>query len=242
MKRTFALALLALAACDPPPLSDAAMTVKRIYQPLVDSNGEKTTDNAAIPMTMELAMLIQEVESTADGPVLDGDLAGNCQDCAGFSDLKISDDTQTKLAIGEGHKLVRADFSLQQGPRYVLWDMVQQDGAWKVDNIITENFMVRGAAEEEMAQQDADRKAAGEAAVDCMTYLRLHTEALKKANPAADVATLEGMFADWKKSAEAVFSADELAQYLASNIAVLDDESADQIKTKAEACLPPAPH
>lgn len=242
MKRTFALALLALAACSPAPLSEPAATVEKIYKTLVDSEGEQTTDNAAIPMTTELAMLIQDVESKADGPVFDGDLAGNCQDCAGFSDLKISEDTETKLAIGEGHKLVRADFKLQQGPRYVLWDMAQQDGAWKVDNIITETFTVRDAAAEEMAGQEAGRKAAGEAAVDCMTYLRLHSEALKKANPAADVASFDGMFADWKKSAEAVFTADELAQYFASNIAVLDDEPADQIKAKAEACLPPPPH
>lgn len=248
MKLSFALALLALAACTPAPLSEPAATVEKIYKTLVDTKGEKTTDPSMIPMTMELALLIQDVESKADGPVFDGDLAGNCQDCTGFSDLKISDDTETKLAIGEGHKLVRADFKLLNDTRSVIWDMVQQDGAWKVDNIITKDFTTRDVATGALAELETQavtegvQDSAGEAALDCMTYIRLYADALKKADPAADTAALEGMFADWRKSAEAVFTPEQVEQYFASNIAVLDDEPADQIKATAEACLPPAPH
>jgi hypothetical protein len=241
MKCTSALALLALAACTPAPLSEPAATVEKIYQPLIESKGDRTTDLATIPMTSELALLIQEVESTADGVVFDGDFAGNCQDCTGFSGLKVSDDTETKLAIGEGHKLVRADFKLFEETRSVHWDMVRQDGAWKVDNILTRDFNIRGVAEEAVAAQDADRRAAGEAAVDCMTYIRLYTDAVKKARPGDTVATLDTFFADWKSKAEAAFTAEQLAQYFASNIAVADDEPADQIRAKAEACLPPPP-
>jgi len=146
MKRSFALALLALAACTPAPLSEPAATVEKIYKPLVDSKGATTTDMATIPMTMELALLIQDVESKADGVVFDGDFAGNCQDFAGFSDLEISDDTETRPVVGEGHKLIRADFKLLEETRYVVWDMVQQDGAWKVDNIITKDFTIRDVA------------------------------------------------------------------------------------------------
>lgn len=248
MKRSFALALLALAACSPAPLSEPAAAVEKIYKTLADSKGAQTTNTATIPMTMELAMLIQDVESKADGPVFDGDLAGNCQDCTGFSDLKISDDTETKLAIGEGHKLVRADFKLLNDTRSVIWDMVQQDGAWKVDNIITKDFSTREVATgalaelETQAVTEALPDGAGEAAVNCMTYIRLYTDALKKADPAADTAALEGIFADWQKSAEAVFTPEQVAQYFASNMAVLDDEPADQIKAQADACQPPAPH
>jgi len=40
----------------------------------------KGTDIATIPMTMDLALKSQEVESTTDGAVIDWDVAGNCQD------------------------------------------------------------------------------------------------------------------------------------------------------------------
>ncbi len=241
MKRTFALALLALAACTPAPLSEPAATVEKIYQPLIDSKGDKTTDLATIPMTTELALLIQEVESTADGVVFDGDFAGNCQDCTGFSNLKVSDDTETKLAIGEGHKLIRADFKLLEETRSVLWDMVQQDGVWKVDNILTNDFNIRGVAEEAVAGQATDRKAAGEAAITCMAFLRLEADQLELKKTSGNSAQIEAAFEAWKVRATAEFAEDDLMQRLSSSLDVLQNTPFAEIKTKSDACIASAP-
>jgi hypothetical protein len=237
MKRSFALALLALAACTPAPLSEPAATVEKIYKPLVDSKGATTTDMATIPMTMELALLIQDVESKADGVVFDGDFAGNCQDCAGFSDLEISDDTETRPVVGEGHKLIRADFKLLEETRYVVWDMVQQDGAWKVDNIITKDFTIRDVATGALAELETQSRSEADMAVECLAYLRLETDALTKATPPGDTAALDAATAAWRTRAEGVYTADELAQYLASSVAVLDDTPPAELTTKTADCV-----
>ena len=107
MKRTIAFALLALAACTPAPTPEPAATVEGIYKPLVDSKGEKGTDISLVPMTEDLALKLQEVESKADGPVIDWDIAGNCQDCTGFVDLKIGAPPKD-LPVTAGHTMIEA--------------------------------------------------------------------------------------------------------------------------------------
>ena len=241
MKRSIALAALALAACTPAPLPEPAATVQGIYKNLADSKGETATDISTIPMTEDLALKLQEVESTADGAVIDWDVAGNCQDCTGFADLKVGAPPKD-LPVTEGHTMVEARFKLFEGEqKAILWDMVKVGDAWKVDNIETEGFNLRVVLDEQMGAQAAARAEAGEAAVQCMTFIRLETDALAKAKPPGDVAALEHAFAVWKTKAEAEFTADELAQFFASNIAVMDDTPAAEIKTKADACVAQAP-
>jgi len=241
MKRTIAFTLLALAACTPAPTPEPAATVERIYKDISESKGEKGTDIAAIPMTEELAMKLQEVESTADGPVIDWDIAGNCQDCTGFSDLKVGA-PKTPLPETAGHTMIEARFKFPtEGEKSLLWDMVKVGDAWKVDNIETEGFNLRVILDEQLGAQAAARAEAGDAAVQCMTFIRLESDALAKAKPPGDVAALEHAFAIWKTKAEAEFTADELSQFFASNVAVMDDTPLAEIKAKADACVAQVP-
>lgn len=246
MKRTLAFALLALAACTPTPTPEPAATVERIYKPIAESKGEKGTDIASVPMTEELALKLQEVESKADGPVIDWDIAGNCQDCTGFSDLKVG--PAKGLPETPGHTMIEARFKFPaDGEKALLWDMVKVGDAWKVDNIEAEGFNLRTTLDEQLAAQAAGGGApagepdaaeqAGNDAVQCMTFIRLEANAIEKATPPGDTKVLDHAFAAWKARAEAHFTADELAQFFASNVAVMDDTAPADIKTKADACV-----
>ena len=149
MKSTLAFALLALAACTPAPTPEPAATVERIYKTISESKGANSTDISTVPMTEDLALKLQEVESKADGPVIDGDIAGNCQDCTGFADLKVGAPPKD-LPVTAGHTMVEARFKILQGEqRAILWDMVKVGEAWKVDNIETEGFNLRTILEEQ---------------------------------------------------------------------------------------------
>ncbi len=214
MKRLFAAASFAvIAACTPAPTPEPAATVEGIYKPLVASKGEKGTDISTIPMTEDLALKLQEVESKADGSVIDWDIAGNCQDCTGFADLKVGAPPKD-LPVTEGHTMVAASFKLFEGEqKAILWDMVKVGEAWKVDNIETEGFNLRAILDEQLGAQAAAAAEDGEAAVDCMTFIRLESDALSKATPPGDVTALEHAYTAWKTRAEAQYTANELAQY-----------------------------
>src|SRR5262245_18078651 len=97
MKRALGLVLLALAACTPAaPASGPEAVVQAIYKPLVESKGEKGMPLSEMPLTDDLKALIAKAEEAGKGePVFDGDFAGNCQDCTGFTDLKIARRTDT---------------------------------------------------------------------------------------------------------------------------------------------------
>ena len=239
MKRSIALAALVLAACTPAPLPEPAATVQGIYKNLADSKGETGTDISTIPMTMDLALKLQEVETNADGAVIDWDVAGNCQDCTGFADLKVGAPPKD-LPVTEGHTMVEARFKLFEGEqKAILWDMVKVGDVWQVDNIEAEGLNLRVVLDEQLGARAAARAEAGDAAVQCMTFVRLESDALAKAK--GDVTALEQAFSAWKTKAEAEFTADELAQFFASNIAVMDDTPPADIKAKADACVAQVP-
>jgi hypothetical protein len=150
MKPISALALLMLAAaCSPQPsAAGPEASVTAIYKTLVTSKGEQATPTTAIPMTPELDALLKKVESVSasDGgaPVFDGDLAGNCQDCSDFADLKIE---RAKTAGAQGHTLVDAHFTLfKKEAHTVQWDMVETPEGWRVDNVVSEGFDARKIA------------------------------------------------------------------------------------------------
>jgi hypothetical protein len=164
MKRFAALPLLALAiACTPQPptpettagMAGPEAVVKAIYQTLETSKGEATTPLSDIPMTAELDALIKQAEAAAgnDGPVFDGDFAGNCQDCSDFSDLKIG---MAATAAPRGRAIVNADFKLfQSEPKHVQWDLIETPEGWRVDNIVSDGFDVRAIAKELIATPPA---------------------------------------------------------------------------------------
>lgn len=153
MKRVFGLSLLALAAaCTPatPAASGPEAVVEKIYQTLVDSKGSKTTPLADIPMTDDLKALVDKAEAAGQArnePVFDGDFAGNCQDCSGFTALKVAPKADARLAAG--HKAVEASFKLYADvPRTVTWDMVEAGGGWRADNIVSDGVDLRKVAQE----------------------------------------------------------------------------------------------
>jgi hypothetical protein len=246
MRHAAAAFAVAFAACTP-QVSEPEATVIAIYKPLVDSRGDESTDIAAIPMTKSLAQLIKDAETSADGPVFDFDLAGNCQDCAGFSDLKVSKPTEAKdIEVSPGDTLVEASFKTFDGETHsVFWDMTQTPEGWRVDNILAEGLNLRAVASEIIAAAAEERllqtNTEGDEAVECMAYLSLEADAAKKATPPGDTARLDAASAAWRRKAEALMAPDELAQYLASSLAVLDDTAAADLTARADDCAAKAP-
>ena len=136
--------------------------------------------------------------------------------------------------------MVEARFKLFEGEqKAILWDMVKVGDVWQVDNIEAEGLNLRVVLDEQLGARAAARAEAGDAAVQCMTFVRLESDALAKAK--GDVTALEQAFSAWKTKAEAEFTADELAQFFASNIAVMDDTPPADIKAKADACVAQVP-
>jgi hypothetical protein len=242
MKRAFAFALVALAAaCTPAPSAPEAL-VLGIYEPLVSSGGQKTTPLADMPLSDELKALVAHAEESGKGePVFDGDFAGNCQDCGGFKDLKVKQRADANNAAGRAG--VEATFKLfQDQPKAVTWDLVETPAGWRVDNILSEGIDLR-----KIAQETIDGVAAAQAttetdeAVECLAYVDLAATAAKAAKPPGDVTKLEAASAAWRKKAEGAMKPDELAQYYASSVAVLDDLTPADLKSHADECVFMAP-
>lgn len=241
MNRSLALiAITALAACTPQGSGPEA-AVTAIYKPLADSKGEQGTRLADIPMTADLRNAVETAEKAfgPDEPVFDFDVAGNCQDCTGFTGLKValSDNTSTV----DGHKIVEATFNLfgEEG-HIVYWDMTEVNGAWLVDNVITEGFNLRNVASSITASATAPGPTA-EAGVQCMTWLRLQSDALKKIEPPVNTTAVDNAFDAYRKDAEIAYGAEELEKSLTANLALFDDTPPDQIAAEAEACIAEAP-
>lgn len=240
-----ALAVLVLAACTP-QLTGPEAAVNAIYKPLVDSKGDAGTDAADLPLTMDLALKIQELETRAEERVFDFDVAGNCQDCTDFANLKISTPTDPSLASRDGHSFVEAAFTLfGNEQKSVFWDLMQVDGVWQVDNIFTEGFDLRLIVDDMLANQIAAEDEPEVGMMQCMAMLRLHSDIVAKASPPGDTAAYDKALASYRSQVELAMTPDELAQFFASSVAVLDDTPPEQIARQANACLagapPPAP-
>ncbi|ANP47223.1 hypothetical protein [Candidatus Viadribacter manganicus] len=78
-------------------------------------------------------------------------------------------------------------------------------------------------------------------AVTCMAYLALQSAAVSEGRSAGDAATLDAAGAAWRTLAEQKYSADELAQFFASSVAVFDDVAAPELAQISTACLSHAP-
>lgn len=234
-----ALAVLVLAACTP-QLTGPEAAVNAIYKPLVDSKGQTGTAVADLPLTMDLALKIQELETRAEEQVFDFDVAGNCQDCTDFANLKITTPTDPSLAPRDGHAFVEAAFTLfGNEQKSVFWDLMLVDGAWQIDNIFTEGFDLRLITDEMLTSEVADEPVVG--MMQCMVMLRLHADALDKATPPADTAAYDAAYAGYRAMAELSMTSNDLDQFFASSVAVLDDTPADLVAAGANACLAAAP-
>jgi hypothetical protein len=240
-----ALPLLALGfACTPQNSAGSPEgAVTAIYETLVKSKGQETTPITAIRMTADLEALARQAEAAAgDGaPVFDGDLAGNCQDCTDFANLKVERPASSTAA--EGHTIIEARFKLfQNEPKNVQWDLVETPDGWRVDNIVSDGFNVRKIANEVIAAAaTAPPGPDGDEAVECLTFIRLAVDAMAQAKPPGDTAALSAAGAAWRKRAEGIYTADGLAKYLASSLAVLGDTPGDAFRAKASDCAAKAP-
>jgi hypothetical protein len=75
----------------------------------------------------------------------------------------------------------------------------------------------------------------------CLGYLLLQRAAVVEGRAQGEVAALGTAITAWRARGAAALSADELAQYETSSVAVLDDESSSVIGERAQACVTSAP-
>lgn len=78
----------------------------------------------------------------------------------------------------------------------------------------------------------------------CLGFLLLQRAAIAGGRAQGDVAPIETALAAWRAQGAQTLSADELAQYETSSVAVSDNENAQTIAERAQACVisaPPAP-
>jgi hypothetical protein len=111
-------------------------------------------------MTVELRTLLDTAEAAADArdePFIEGDLALNCQDCTSISDLEIGPQAGPEpIPAADGHVIVEARFTLNGNePREVLYDLVETEEGWRVDNILAEGFNLRAEAAGYLADTSA---------------------------------------------------------------------------------------
>ena len=136
-----ALAGLALAACSQAqPGADPVSTVQPLYAPYVeDRNPPRLLD--AAPWTPELRALLQrahEMGADAGEPVIDFDPIIDGQDWE-IDAVAVT----LKAPPAEGRAEVAARFNNSGDDVEVIYDLVEADGAWRVDNIRTENWSLR---------------------------------------------------------------------------------------------------
>lgn len=78
-------------------------------------------------------------------------------------------------------------------------------------------------------------------AVSCSAFLTLQSAAVSEGRAAGDAGALDAAGVAWRALAEQKYSADELAQYFASSVAVFDDMQAAELTMISGACLNSAP-
>jgi hypothetical protein len=78
-------------------------------------------------------------------------------------------------------------------------------------------------------------------AVSCMAFLALQTTAVSDGRASGNVAELLAAGAAWRTLAEQKYTADELAQYFASSVAVFGDLETTELSRISTTCQAQAP-
>lgn len=154
-----ALALLVIAACTPTSNTPESV-VRGIYDEVQQNIGREITPLEAIPMTDDLRTLVDQARAASQArnePFIEGDIAANCQDCTSLTGLEIGPQAGPEpVPAAEGHTILEARFMLNgDEPRAVLYDLVQTEAGWRVDNILTDGFNLRTEAQAYLADSDA---------------------------------------------------------------------------------------
>lgn len=150
------LAAAALAACSPPStqkteppaeaganraIPDPAAVVSALYAPYIVADAQAPALADAAPWSAQMQADIAAMHTRTgdgDGPSLDFDPIIDAQD------FQLSNISATTDAVVEGsHAVVRAQFNNIGEPQVVVYDLVWEDGRWKVDNIRTDEWDMR---------------------------------------------------------------------------------------------------
>lgn len=134
-----ALALMVLAACGGPAAGrDPVSTVQGIYTPYEAHAANPPALQDAAPWTADLRALIVAAKDVEGGigfdPVIDG------------QDYDLSALAVTAQAPPSGGKAtVEASFTNLGDPVTVTYDLVEEGGGWRVDDVRTAEWTLRGA-------------------------------------------------------------------------------------------------
>ena len=136
-----ALAVGAIAACSQAqPGSDPVSAIQPLYEPYIQDRNPPSLLDAA-PWTAEMRDLLQrERQHQRDGnePILDFDPLIDGQDW----DIDAVSVTLTQPAA-DGRAEVTATFNNAGEDTRIVYDMVEANGGWRVDNVRTENWSLR---------------------------------------------------------------------------------------------------
>lgn len=151
-RRAFVLMAAALAACErqeakapeePPaaPAPDPAEVVRAVYAPYFVENGPIPHLREQAPWSADMGARIDAMiarAQAAEEPVVDFDPIINAQDYQ-LTALAVTTDG----VVENSHAVVRAHFSNMGHEEEILYDMVWEGGAWKVDNLRQANWDLR---------------------------------------------------------------------------------------------------
>lgn len=150
-RRIILIAALALAACTPPsppkqedaPIPDPAEIIRPLYERYLTDPAATTfptlEEQAPWSASMRQALVDMMARSqAANEPILDADPFVLAQDWQ-ISAVAVS----TDAVVANSHAVVRSRFVNIDQPREVLFDMVWEEGGWRVDNIRGEGFDLR---------------------------------------------------------------------------------------------------
>jgi len=135
-----ALAAFAAAACtQAQPGADPVAAIQPIYEPYVEDRNPPALLDAA-PWTPQMRDLLQRAREQSRGaePVIDFDPLIDGQDW----DIDAVSVTLTQPPA-DGRAEVAATFNNAGEETRILYDMVEADGGWRVDNVRTENWSLR---------------------------------------------------------------------------------------------------
>ncbi len=155
-RRGFVIAVVAavLAACSQQPQGedagsaaagpDPAQVIRPLYDPYLTENAVMPEFRDMAPWSSSLWAELEAMSARAianEEPTLDFDPLIDAQDYQ-LSDLNVT----TDAVVENSHATVRASFTNLGEPTEVLYDLVWENDAWRVDNIRTANWDLRRMA------------------------------------------------------------------------------------------------
>jgi hypothetical protein len=156
-RRSFVIgaASIALAACSQEQartpeanaganVPDPAAAIQPVYDPYLTEGATFPEFREQAPWSTDLWVQLEAMSARSQAmgePILDFDPLIDAQDYQ-LSDLNVT----TDAVVENSHATVRASFNNNGQPAEVLYDLIWENGAWRVDNIRTSNWDLRQIA------------------------------------------------------------------------------------------------